>query len=112
MSEKKDQGRASRNKGKRGELELVHYLRDRGFEVRRGKVFYGESDLVGLDGIHVEAKRTEKLNIHKAMEQSVAEAQKKGDGIPVVMFRRNRGRWMVCSFLDDWLEMYGVWVNE
>lgn len=110
--EKRKKGARSRRKGARGELELVKILQDKGFDVKRGMVFYGQSDVVGLEGIHIEVKRVEKLNVHKAMAQAVEESKKKGDGIPVVMFRRSREPWHVLMFLDDWLPMYGAWLDE
>lgn len=112
MKDPKKQGAASRNKGCRGERELANLLRDMwGYDVHRGKVFYGESDLVGLNGIHPEVKRVEKLNIHKAMEQAVMESEKREDGLPTVFFRRDRGEWLVCQKLSDWIDLYGAWVN-
>lgn len=108
---KRKAGARSRRRGADGERELVKILQERGFEVKRGMVFYGQSDVVGLKGVHIEVKRVEKLNVHKAMRQSIDEAEKKGDGFPVVMFRRNREPWMVLSLLDDWLPLYGAWVD-
>ena len=102
----------SQRKGANGERELANLLRDNyGYSVRRGSVFWGESDMVGLEGIHPEVKRVEKLNIHKAMEQAVAEADKRKDGLPTVFFRRNGGEWLVCQKLTDWIDLYGAW-NE
>ena len=66
---------SSRNKGKRGELELSHMLKEYGFHnigrtVRyNGKADDRAADLVGLPGIHVECKRIEKMNIDSAMGQ-------------------------------------------
>ena len=108
----KQRGKMAREKGKRGELELVHVLNECGYKVRRGKVFYGESDVVGLKGIHIEAKRNEKLNIHAAMEQAKSEAIKRNDGKPAVFFRRNRGEWLVCQRLTDWRDLYGSWLDD
>lgn len=101
-------GRASKRKGKSGELELARILREKyGFEnVRRGHVFEHESDVVGLDGIHVECKRHERLNVFEAMEQAVEEADKRKDGTPAVFFRKDRTGWLVAMRLDDWVEMY------
>ena len=102
----------SQRKGANGERELAHILRDKyGYEVRRGSVFWGESDMVGLPGIHPEVKRVEKLNIHAAMSQAIEEAEKRQDGIPTVFFRRNGGEWLVCQRLEDWIDLYGAW-NE
>lgn len=102
-------GKSSKNKGKRGELELVHILNDNGLIARRGDCFRGESDIVGLEGIHPEVKRVEKLNIQTAMAQAILEAARKNDGKPTVFHRRNQGKWMVTMMLDDWLDLYGSW---
>ncbi|MBR1677300.1 MAG: hypothetical protein IJ706_08335 [Clostridia bacterium] len=113
QSDKRKRGRASRNKGANAERELANLIRDTwGYEVKRGKVFYGESDLVGLDGIHPEVKRVEKLNIHAAMAQAIEEAKKREDGLPAVFFRRDRGEWLVTMRLEDWIDLYGAWIDE
>lgn len=106
-------GRAARNKGADAERELANLIRDTwGYPVHRGKVFYGESDLVGLNGIHPEVKRVERLNIHSAMDQAIEEADKREDGLPTVFFRRDRGEWLVCMRLTDWIDLYGAWKDE
>lgn len=105
-------GRASRSKGARAERELSKVLNDYGLETHRGYTFHHQSDVVGIDGIHPEVKRVEKLNIHKAMEQAKEEAVKRQDGRPTVFFRRDRAEWLVCMRLDDWIELYKAWREE
>lgn len=106
-------GKMSQRKGAAGERELANILRDfYGYEVKRGSVFYGQSDMVGLPGIHPEVKRVERLNIHEAMEQAKAESWKRKDGIPTVFHRRNRTEWLVTMRLEDWMDLYGEWNNE
>ena len=112
MNENQKRGKASRDKGKRGELELMHVLRDNwGYEVRRGYTFQHESDLVGLPGIHPEVKRVEHLSIYEAMQQATEEAKKRQDGLPTVFHRRNGKEWLVIMKLEDWIDLYGAW-NE
>ena len=112
-TEKSKQGKRSRERGKRAELELANLIRDVwGYDTHRGKVFYHESDVVGLKGIHMEVKRVERLNIHAAMEQAIKEAEKRQDGIPAVFYRKNRGEWMVNMSLIDWMDLYGAWIDE
>lgn len=93
----------SRAKGKRGELELSKELtRIFGTQCRRGQQFCGangDADVVGLPGIHVECKRTETLNLYKALQQATDDA-KQGD-IPVVFHKKNRGCWVVICDLED-----------
>lgn len=106
-------GESQRVKGRRGEQELVHILRDQyGYEVKRGMVFLNQSDLIGLSGIHVECKRNERLNIWEAMRQAVLEAGKRHDGLPTVFHRRNRSEWLVTMRLVDWIDLYGEWQND
>lgn len=105
-------GKASKTKGANAERQLANLIRDTwGYDVHRGKVFYRESDIVGLTGIHPEVKRVEKLNIHKAMEQAIEEAEKRQDGLPTVFFRRDRGEWLVTMKLTDWIDFYGAWID-
>lgn len=97
----------SRMKGKNGELELAGVLKDYGFKSRRGQQYCGsngDADVVGLHGVHIECKRVEKLNIHSAMKQSMADA-KTGD-MPVVMHRKNRETWLVTMSLSDFIKLY------
>lgn len=95
----------SREKGKVGERELVHAIKEHlGLSTRRGQQFCGadgSADVVGMEGIHVECKRDEALNLYKAMLQ--AEGDSKG-GIPTVWHRKNRQPWMVTVKLVDLLE--------
>lgn len=110
MKDARARGRSSRRKGADGERELANLLRDQwGYEVKRGQCFNHQSDLIGLEGIHPEVKRVEALNIHKAMEQAILEAEKRQDGLPTVFHRRNRGEWLVTMRLTDWIDLYGSW---
>lgn len=97
----------SRAKGARAEREIAHILKERGYDARRGQQFSGangDPDVVGLDGIHMEVKRVEALNIYKAMEQSINDARDKETA--VVMHRKNGKEWLTTMRLVDWLDMY------
>lgn len=99
----------SREKGKRGERELAAELKSYGFETRRGQQYAGingDADVIGLQDIHIECKRVERLNIQDAMDQSKRDA--KGD-IPVVMHRKNNCEWLVTMRLEDWIDFYREW---
>lgn len=105
----------SKQKGKRGELELSHKLKEYGFDTRRtvqycGKAEEGQADVVGLPGIHIEAKRVEKLNIYDAISQ--AKADTKNDDLPTVFHRKNRCEWLVTMTLEDWMKLYMEWADE
>lgn len=103
----------SRQKGKRGELEAAKVLKEYGYETRRGQQYSGatgDADVVGLPGIHLEIKRVEKLNISKAMQQSIQDAK---DGeMPVVMHRRNRETWLVTMPLKVFMVLYKAWEKK
>ena len=102
-----------RAKGKKGELELSHVLRDYGYDTRRGQQYCGangDADVVGLPGVHIECKRVERLNLEDAVTQAQRDARP-GE-MPVVMHRRNRGQWLVTMPLADWMELYKEAQNE
>jgi Holliday junction resolvase len=93
----------SRNKGKRGELELAAELRRLfGVDARRGVQYHGGADspdvVSDLPGIHIEVKRTERLSLYPAMNQAVNDA---GDKVPVVCHRANRQDWVAIIRLND-----------
>lgn len=97
----------SRAKGASGERELAGFLRDHGIESRRGQQYSGangDADVIGMDGVHIECKRVEKLNIDTAMEQSKRDARE--DEIPVVMHRKNRKEWLATMRLEDFIKIW------
>lgn len=105
--EKAKQGKRSRDKGKRRELELVHILNDNGFNTRRGYVFQHEPDIVGLNGFHVEVKGVENLNVRKALQQSIDDAEKRQDGTPILAWKKSNEPWTVTLLLEDFLKIIG-----
>jgi Holliday junction resolvase len=100
--------RSQQRKGADGEKELVEILNAYGYHVTwGGSQTYGTvPDVSGLHGIHIECKRVEKLNVPKAMEQSVIDSIKFQDGLPALFHRRNRQPWLVTMRLDDWMRLY------
>ena len=85
-------GRASRDKGKRGEREAAAELGALlGVDAQRGAQHRGGPDSpdVVLDGVrlHVEAKRTERLSLYAALAQADEDAPK--DAVPIVWHRAN-----------------------
>lgn len=96
----------SRQKGKRGELELCQSLRELfGWDVQRAVQYNGnagDSDLIikQVPEIFVECKRVQSLNLSKAMEIAVAQAGKK---LPLIFHRKDREEWMVTLPLKDLL---------
>lgn len=98
----------SKQKGARAEREIANILKDKGFKNARRTAQYcgntGEaSDVVGLDGFHIEVKRVEHLNIYEAIDQAVRD---NGDSLdtPVVFHRKNNKKWLCTLRLDDFLD--------
>ena len=54
-------------------------------------------EVVGLPGVHIEVKRTERLNLRDALEKATREA---GADVPIVLHRQNRTSWMVTVALE------------
>ena len=96
-------GRRSRDKGKRGERTAARELsRVLGVPARRGQQFSGvegKDVVVGLPGLHVEVKRTEKLSLYPAVEQARRDAA--ADEVPLLLHRRNGKPWLVILELED-----------
>lgn len=108
-------GKMSRDKGKRGELELVHRLQDLGFPgVHRAQQYCGSAssaDVLGLPGIHPECKRTEALRIYDAIEQAVRDSEGTTD-LPAVFHRRSKMPWLVVMRMEDWAELYRAFLDQ
>ena len=103
-------GRSAQAKGRRGEIELAQYLQEKGYTNARpgAPLNYGKQpDITGIEGLHIECKRHEKVEIAKWYAQAQADAERMQDGKPVVVYRRNRGQWMIVLSLSDFLEMIG-----
>ena len=103
----------SKRKGKTGELELAAKLKAHGYDARRsvqynGKAEDGQADLLGLPGIHIECKRTEKLSLYDAVNQAKRDSKDKNQ-IPVVFHRKNNCEWLAIMTLDDFMEIYREW---
>lgn len=102
----------SKQKGKAGELELSRTLNQYGYKTRRsvqynGKAEEGQPDLVGLPGIHVECKRTEKFKLYDAVEQAKRDSVATGkNDLPAVFHRKNNCEWVVVMPLKDWMQIY------
>lgn len=96
-----------KRKGSAGERELCEYLTAAGFPAHRNEQRYQggynnpDISAEGLEALHIECKRVEKLNVNEAMRQAAADAAGK---TPVVMHRRNREQWLITLRLDDFLK--------
>ena len=99
-------GKASRDKGKRGEREVAEFLCDHGIPARRGVQYAGGADspdVIGLDGVHIEVKRTEALRLYPALEQAMAE-RRPGD-IATVWHRPNGRPWAVIMLASEFIAL-------
>lgn len=101
-------GKAAREKGSRFERELSKLFNEHGFSTHRGYVQFKQSDVIGLDGIHIEAKAVERLNPWAALQQATEEAKKRKDGMPTVFWKRSRKGIMVCMSFDDFMTLYKI----
>lgn len=104
----------SRQKGAAGEREFAKLLRDHGYEAERGVQHQGGKDSpdvkTNMQGVHWEIKRTERLHLHEAMEQSKRDAGE--DEMPLVGYRRNRSEWLVIQPFEEWVKLYQAWERE
>lgn len=99
-------GTKEREKGKRGERMLAELLTSYGYTARRGQQYAGangDADVVGIDGIHIECKFVERLNVREALCQSARDAR---DGeIPTVWHKVSRKPWTVTLYAEDFLAL-------
>jgi len=104
----------SKAKGARYERELASKFREQGYDARRTAQYCGNtgdaSDVVGLPGIHVEAKHQEKMQLYDWIAQAVRDAEAGGKGnLPAVFHRKNNAETLVTMRLDDWFRLYREW---
>ena len=104
-------GKASRDKGKRFERALASRFREYGYDARRTAQYCGNtgdaSDVVGLPGIHVEAKHVERMSLYEWMAQAIRDAEAGGKGnLPAVFHKKNNADILVTMRLDDYMTIY------
>jgi hypothetical protein len=102
-------GRASREKGGRGELEVAAAFRLAGFDCDRSPNSGGlrlKGDLYGDIPVHLEVKRAERLKIPEWLAQAREDAP--AGVTPVVAFRRNREPWYAVLPLDALVALLAV----
>lgn len=102
----------SREKGARFERELAREFRAQGYADSRRTVQYcgntgDASDVVGLPGIHIEAKRQERMQLYEWMAQAKRDAEAGGENrLPAVFHKKNNAEILVTMELDDWMNLY------
>ena len=99
----------SKKKGAAGEREWANYCKEKGFDARRtaqfnGKELESKADVIGVPGIHMEVKRVEALNIHKAIDQAIRDNH--SVDIPIVAHRKNGTKWLITMTADDWFKLF------
>ena len=99
----------SKQKGARFERTLAGLFREYGYEARRTAQYCGNtgdaSDVVGLAGIHIEAKHQEQMRLYDWMEQAKRDSSKRGN-LPAVFHKKNHAEILVTMRLDDWMKLY------
>lgn len=100
----------SKRKGNTGEREVLQKLIDAGIDAHRNdQTFIGGIDnpdiAASLYGIplHVEVKRKERISVYEAMHQATRDAN--GHAMPIVLYRKNREKWLAIMPLDDVLNL-------
>lgn len=99
----------SRDKGARFERTLARKLSEYGYQCRRTAQYCGNtgdaSDVVGLPGIHIEAKHQEKMMLYDWLAQAKHDAAGSGN-LPAVFHKKNDHAIIVSMEFDDWIKLY------
>ena len=99
----------SKQKGAQFERTLASKLREYGYDCRRGQQYCGsngDADVVGLPGIHIEAKACEQMRLYDWMSQAKRDSEGTGR-LPAVFHKKNYAEILVTMRLDDWMKLYG-----
>ena len=102
----------SKQKGARFERLLASKFRDYGYsESRRTAQYCGNtgdaSDVVGLPGLHVEAKHQETMRLYDWIDQAKRDAAAGSEGrLPAVFHKKNNAEILVTMTLDDFMTIY------
>lgn len=105
----------SKAKGARFERALARRFREYGYSDSRRTAQYcgntGEaSDVVGLPGIHVEAKHAEQMRLYEWMAQAKRDAEAGGRGnLPAVFHKKNNAEILVTMEFEAWMNLYAEW---
>lgn len=104
----------SKQKGARFERTLASKFREYGYNTRRTAQYCGNtgdaSDVVGLPGIHIEAKHQETMRLYEWMSQAKRDAESGGKGnLPAVFHKKNHAEILVTMTLEDWMNLYREW---
>ena len=101
----------SKQKGARFERLPASLFRNYGYDARRTVQYCGNtgdaSDVVGLPGLHVEAKHQERMQLYDWMAQAKNDARE-GE-LPVVIHKKNHCEILVTMPLDCFMQLYKDW---
>ncbi len=101
----------SKQKGARFERQLASRFRELGYEARRTAQYCGNTgeaaDVIGLPGLHIEAKHQETMRLYDWMAQAKRDA--KGNSLPAVFHKKNNAPILVTMELDSFMELYKEW---
>lgn len=99
----------SKQKGARFERLLASTLRDYGYSARRTAQYCGKtgdaSDVVGLPGLHIEAKHQERMQLYDWISQAKRDSSGTGR-LPAVFHKKNNAEILVTMTLDDFMKIY------
>ena len=105
----------SKQKGARFERSLARIFREYGYnEARRTAQYCGNtgeaSDVVGLPGLHIEAKHQETMRLYEWMSQAKRDAEAGGENrLPAVFHKKNNADILVTMRLEDFMNIYREW---
>ena len=97
----------SKQKGARFERHLASKLREYGYDCRRGQQYCGangDADVVGLPGLHIEAKHQETMRLYDWVAQAKRDAA--GKKLPAVFHKKNNAEILVTLPMDAFMEIY------
>ena len=101
-------GKMEREKGKRGEREVVALMRAHGFEAQRGQQYRGGGDspdiVHNIPNVHMEVKFREQFSLYPSVRKALLESP---DKTPVVFHRRKGKPWVVVMYANDFLGIMG-----
>ena len=115
MAEPKKKKINSKAKGARFERELARKFREHGYDDSRRTAQYcgntgDASDVVGLPGIHIEAKHQKTMRLYEWISQAKRDAENGGKGnLPAVFHKKNNAEILVTMRLEDWMNLYREW---
>lgn len=68
------------------------------------------SDVVGLPGLHIEAKHQETMRLYEWMSQAIRDAEAGGENrLPAVFHKKNNADILVTMRLEDFIVIYREW---